>query len=165
MESLFRDYWWLIFPIGAFLFGAWDRWLSYRRSRDHLDLIRTYADQGKEPPAALLRGVNGDEPFMTDPDAPDFPGLPGAAGWGLPSREMRRAYRRYYRQAYRWSPYWQWRKVVVLAAVAGGFWWASRYSEAPAGTHGGLRVVAVILTCVAAANLVFALLSMGRRPR
>ena len=50
MEDIFRSYWWLLFPIGFFVFGAWDRWLAYRRSRDHLDLIRTYADQGKEPP-------------------------------------------------------------------------------------------------------------------
>jgi len=29
MEDIFRSYWWLLFPIGAFVFGAWDRWLVY----------------------------------------------------------------------------------------------------------------------------------------
>ena len=54
MEDLFRDYWWLIFPI----FGMW---MSVRggqsteRSQQRvLDLIKSYADQGKDPPPELL---------------------------------------------------------------------------------------------------------------
>jgi len=39
MADIFRSYWWLLFPIGFFVFGAWDRWLSYQRSRDHLELL------------------------------------------------------------------------------------------------------------------------------
>ena len=154
MDSFFRDYWWLMFPIGAFLFGAWDRWLGYRRSRDHLDLIRSYADQGKEPPAELLRGVH--DGAMDDGDR-NYPGY-GAPWTGAGG--MRRAYR----HDYRWGPYWQWRKVFVLGALAAGFWWAADFGGVP-GAHGGLRIVAVVLTCVAAANLAFALLSWGRRDR
>ena len=58
MYYFFSSYWWLLFPIGFFVFGAWDRWLAYKRSRDHLDLLRHYAQQGKEPPPELVRGVN-----------------------------------------------------------------------------------------------------------
>ena len=47
MDDFWRDYWWLLFPIGAFVFGAWDRWLAYKRSRDHLDLLRSYAEKGQ----------------------------------------------------------------------------------------------------------------------
>ena len=50
MEDVFRSYWWLLFPIGFFVFGAWDRWLSYKRSQDRLDLLRAYTNQGKDPP-------------------------------------------------------------------------------------------------------------------
>jgi hypothetical protein len=54
MEELFRDFWWLIFPI----FGMWMAvrgGQSTERSQQRvLDLIKTYTDQGKEPPPELL---------------------------------------------------------------------------------------------------------------
>ena len=50
MEDFFSSYWWLLFPIGFFVFGAWDRWLAYKRSQDRLDLLRAYTNQGKDPP-------------------------------------------------------------------------------------------------------------------
>lgn len=54
-EELFRDYWWLIFPIFGMGMAFWGMISSERRTRNVLDLIKTYADQGKEPPAELLR--------------------------------------------------------------------------------------------------------------
>ena len=98
MDSFFHDYWWLMFPIGAFLFGAWDRWLAYRRSRDHLDLIRSYSEQGKEPPPELLRGV------ADDGAGPGDSGV-GYGGYWMSPRQIRRAYRGYYR----------WRPLVAMA--------------------------------------------------
>lgn len=54
MEDLFRDFWWLIFPI----FGMWmavSGGKSTERSQQRvLDLIKSYTDQGKEPPPELL---------------------------------------------------------------------------------------------------------------
>jgi hypothetical protein len=54
MEDLFRDFWWLIFPI----FGMWMAvrgGQSTERSQQRvLDLIKSYTDQGKEPPPELL---------------------------------------------------------------------------------------------------------------
>lgn len=149
MDDLFRSYWWLLFPIGAFVFGAWDRWLAYRRSRDHLELIKSYAAQGKEPPADLMRSVRDDA-------IDDDPGY----GYGMHPRRMRRAYRRYYR----WGPYWQWRSVFFTSAVAGGFWLASEYADIP-GTEAPFRLVAIILTCVAGANLLTAILSSSFRDK
>jgi hypothetical protein len=144
MEDVFRNYWWLMFPIGAFLFGAWDRWLAYRRSRDHLDLIRSYAEQGKDPPPELLRSYSD--------TGPDY------AGYGMSARQMRRAYRGYYR----WGPHAQWRSAFITGAIAAGFWAASEYSDFP-GIDGGLRVVAIILTCIAGANLAMAILYSSTR--
>ncbi len=157
MEDIFRSYWWLMFPIGFFLFGAWDRWLAYRRSRDHLDLIRTYADQGKEPPPELVRAIREEDP-INDPDG-RYDGY-GYGGYGMHPRHMRRMARR----AYRWSPYWQWRTVFITGAVAAGFWFASEYADLP-GTEGAFRLVAIIITFVAAGHLIAAVFSSLYRGR
>ena len=156
MEDIFRSYWWLLFPIGAFVFGAWDRWLAYKRSRDHLDLLKSYAAQGKEPPPELVRGVRED---AEDDGQAGYPGY-GYGGYWMHPRHMRRAYRSYYR----WGPYWQWRSVFVTGAIAAGFWWASEWSDWP-GTYAPFRLVAIILTIVALGNLVFAVLSSSHRDR
>src|SRR3954463_8112651 len=90
MPWFFWSYWWLLFPIGAFVFGAWDRWLAYKRSRDHLDLLRSYAEKGKEPPPELVRGigdgVNGEAPGAYGPGDPGMPppGYGGYGYWGYP---------------------------------------------------------------------------------
>jgi hypothetical protein len=161
MVYFFSSYWWLLFPIGAFVFGAWDRWLAYRRSRDHLDLLKTYAAQGKEPPPELVRGVadglNGEAPGAYPPGGGYPPGY-GAAPpppyyWG-----SRRAWRRYYR----WGPYWQWRSAFITGAVAAGFWAASEWSDWP-GTYEPFRLVAIIMTIVAAGNLLGAIFSSAFR--
>lgn len=140
MEDLFRGYWWIIFPIGGFIFAAWDRWLSYQRSRDALDLIKTYSAQGKDVPPELLRQVQ-DDAWEDDDDR-------------YAGRRSRRAYRRYYRH----GPYWQFRSAIYTGAIAAAFWVASQYAFVP-GTVGPFRVVAIILTCIAAANLALALLA------
>ncbi len=65
MEELFRDFWWLIFPIFGMGMSVWGMAHSERRSRNVIDLIRTYTDQGKAPPPELLqlaaKSLEGDE--------------------------------------------------------------------------------------------------------
>ena len=147
MDDIFRSYWWLLFPLGFFVFGAWDRWLVYKRSKDHLDLIKSYAAQGKEPPAELMRTMR--ESVLDDDPEDDFG----------PRRRHRR-YRRYYR----YGPYWQWRSFFFTGAVALGFWLASEYADLP-GTEGPFRLVAIIMSCVAGANLLAAVLWSSTRDR
>ncbi len=134
MEDLFRSYWWLMFPLFAFVFGAWDRWLAYQRSRDSLDVIKTYTAQGKEPPAELLKQVRQE-------DADDYDSWTGRRG------------RRYYRR----HPRSEMRRAIFLGALAGAFWIASEYSYV-SGTEGVLRLAALILTCIAGATLLSAVL-------
>jgi hypothetical protein len=55
MEDLFRSYWWLLFPLSWFIFGGFSSFLNYRRQKDTLKLIQTYAERGQEPPEALLK--------------------------------------------------------------------------------------------------------------
>jgi len=136
-------FWWLIFPIGFFIFSAWDRWLHYQRSRDTLDVIKAYTAQGKEPPPELLRRVQDDEPLNYDE---------------RPWRQRRR----YYRYRYRYGAFGQFRGAVVMGALAAGFWIASSDDLVPQ-ADGPFRFVAIILACVAAANLALALMSLAFR--
>jgi hypothetical protein len=57
-------HWWLIFPLfwlalplGGMAIGAFAMWLRYRRDVATLELLRTYAAQGKEPPAEIANIV------------------------------------------------------------------------------------------------------------
>ncbi len=70
MEDLFRDYWWLIFPIFGMAMAIYGMAQDEQRTRARLDLIKSYVDQGKEPPAELLKFASQDEdgtPTMTSP--------------------------------------------------------------------------------------------------
>jgi hypothetical protein len=58
MEDLFRQYWWLMFPLSWFVFGGYQSWLSYKANRDTLDLIKSYAQAGRDPPPELLAKLN-----------------------------------------------------------------------------------------------------------
>ena len=61
MEELFRDFWWLIFPIWGLAMGAWHSMAGYRRQKTMLDLVRTYAEKGEQPPEALLAALGRDD--------------------------------------------------------------------------------------------------------
>ncbi|MCR5875850.1 hypothetical protein LRS10_17785 [Phenylobacterium sp. J426] len=146
MEDLFRSYWWLLFPLGFFVFGAWDRWLAYKRSQARLDLLRAYTSQGKDPPAELLKVIRDTE--LDDVDDDEY-------AWGERRRHMRRRYR---------SPYWALRTALVTGAVAAGFWLAAEYAG-PASDYWPFRLVAIILTCVAVGHGIVAVLSYTLRGR
>jgi len=150
MEHVWFSYWWLVFPLGWFIFGAFDRWLSYQRSRDALDLIKTYTAQGKEPPPELMRRVQDD---ATD-------GMPP----GVDARYYNRHVRRAYRRAYRWGPYGAMRSAIFTGAIAAAFWFSAEMHYVP-GADGPFRFVAIILGCITAGNLAFAILGLTfRRP-
>lgn len=57
MEDLFRSYWWLLFPLGWFVFGGFNAMVNYYRQKNVLKIIKTYADRGEQPPEALLKIV------------------------------------------------------------------------------------------------------------
>lgn len=52
--ELFRDYWWLIFPIFGMIWAFWEMVAKERRARAVMDLVKSYVDQGKDPPKDLL---------------------------------------------------------------------------------------------------------------
>ena len=57
MENLFHAYWWLLFPLGWFVFGGFNAMVHYYRQKNVLKIIKTYADRGEQPPEALLKIV------------------------------------------------------------------------------------------------------------
>lgn len=138
MEDLFRQFWWLIFPVGWMVAGAFTSLLNYRRQKDTLKLIQAYAEKGQEPPAALLKVL--DRPI--DSDTEFFNGgvekSRGAAG-----NEG------------------SWFSVVLFGLMACGFGYASYTDMYGAGE--AFLIVTFVLGALSAACLVQALMRGGRK--
>ncbi|MEQ1491135.1 MAG: hypothetical protein ABL932_11355 [Terricaulis sp.] len=60
VAQLFREFWWLMFPIFGMGMGLWGMVSSERRSRDVMNVIKSYVEQGKEVPPELLRMAQAD---------------------------------------------------------------------------------------------------------
>jgi hypothetical protein len=77
-------FWWLIFPLIGFAFAFWAIWLSHQRQKSAIELLRTYASQGKDPPAELVKllhnGDGWDRPYRDWQNAVLFGGLAVAFG-------------------------------------------------------------------------------------
>lgn len=144
MEDLFRQFWWLIFPLSWFVFSAYQNWLSYKANRDTLDLIKTYAEAGREPPPELLAKLNkrwndGDELEGVDEDD---------------GRDRRRHYRRHYRQV-------TWSRVALFACLCAGFTYGAAtdlYEAGPA-----FVIVAFVMGALTVASAVAILVDRGPR--
>ncbi|WP_150131406.1 hypothetical protein [Caulobacter mirabilis] len=140
MVDLFEKYWWLLFPLMGFAFGGFGMWLNYKRSRDALELIKMYAQQGKEPPAGLLAAVSRGGAYDAQED------------WtGVPARRGRRE-RRYHNGE----------RLMTFTALAVGFgavaWWGG---EGP--TRLAFGVVALVMGVMAVGSLI--ILLVQRRDR
>lgn len=61
MEELFRDFWWLLFPIGWMVYAAIAALMGEGRRREAMKLVATYQQNGKEPPVELMRAAYGKE--------------------------------------------------------------------------------------------------------
>jgi hypothetical protein len=54
-EEFFRDFWWLMFPIFGMFLVLTGTFKDEQRANKAMDMIKSYVDQGKEPPPDLLR--------------------------------------------------------------------------------------------------------------
>ena len=135
MEDLFRSYWWLIFPLSWFVFGGYQSWLSYRANKDTLDLIKSYAQAGREPPPELLAKLSK---RWNDGDDHD-------------DRDDRRRYRRRGPRG--------WYHVVLFAALAAGFAYAAATDLYGAGE--GFVIVAFVMGSLSLASVVSLLVDRG----
>jgi len=57
MYDLFRDFWWLMFPMTFMVLGAFRAWLNYRARREVVRALRELAAEGRDPPAALVAAL------------------------------------------------------------------------------------------------------------
>lgn len=132
MEDLFRQFWWLIFPLGWMVAGAFTSMLNYFRQKETLKLIQTYAEKGQEPPEALLRVL--ERPIDADTESKTYPRAAGAEG--------------------------TWFSVVLFGLMAGGFGYASYTNMYGAGE--AFLIVTFVLGALSAACLVQALMRRKR---
>jgi hypothetical protein len=65
----FAKHWWLLFPILGFAVAFYSMYLDHRRKRGWMDLMRTYAEQGKEPPANLTNAATSGDWHWNGPPA------------------------------------------------------------------------------------------------
>ncbi|MGD9981022.1 MAG: hypothetical protein AB7H66_07140 [Hyphomonadaceae bacterium] len=95
-EEFFRDFWWLMFPVFGMFIAVIGMFQAESRSRQVMTLIKSYVDQGKDPPPELLKMAQERSDYEMDV--------------GVPSRRNSGA----------------WSFVVFLALAAGfsvGYWW------------------------------------------
>jgi hypothetical protein len=52
--ELFNRYWWLLFPLAWAIGQMIKNFLRHARAREALQVLKSYAEQGKEPPAELV---------------------------------------------------------------------------------------------------------------
>ena len=82
---LFSRFWWLIFPLFWMVMALAWAWSRHSRANRALDIIKTYADQGKDPPPELVKGLQ-------DGMAGGYCGRDGWYGWRYsPERRLNRA--------------------------------------------------------------------------
>ena len=135
----FSHFWWLIFPLfWMVIVLAWG-WSRHSRANRALDIIKSYADQGKDPPPELMKSLQG--------------GTDGYCGWG---------------GGWRYSPEGRLQRAIVFTALAIAFgvltfWYrddSSRWHH-----HSGLFVPTIIFAALAFSNfLTLLLMSRGWPP-
>ncbi len=140
------SFWWLIFPIMGFVFGGFGMWMGFRQQQRSLDIIKSYADQGKEVPPEVMQALNNSGRNGMGYGGAYAPG-PYAYGWG----------NRWASRAYRWGPYWAWRRVIIFGSLTAGFGIAAWYGGGD--TSEPFTLVAIIMGCLAVGSLLFAILN------
>ena len=138
MEDLFREFFWLIFPIFGMGIAVFAIWMAHSSKRKTLDLLRIYAQQGKEPPQALLDALHWDPDRFEHRYSRDRDGF--HAEFGPFSR----------------NPVVLWSRFVLLSMLAIGFAIAGWYFKE---LSFPFFITAFVLAAVAAATLVKALLT------
>jgi hypothetical protein len=122
-------HWWLMFPIFGFFMMFYSMWLHHRRQRTWMEVMKTYAAQGKEPPANIANAA------MTD-------------SWGNSPR-----YNSFY--SGRRLPFFDVRRGIFFAVLAGAFGYL--YYHDPI-RNDGFGIAAVIIGALAVAYLLIALI-------
>lgn len=141
MTAFFFSYWWLVFPLFGMFMGLVGMIGHFRHRTEVLKLLKSYADQGKDPPAALLEAVRSDEDRADD----------------------YYHYRRYGRYG-RYGRFGCWRQVIVWGALAAGFTYAGMYSHMGEASS-IFSALGIAFGVAAFASLIWALISSFTGPK
>jgi hypothetical protein len=57
--TLLSRFWWVIFPLFWMIFALGWGWSRHTRANRALDILKSYADQGKDPPPELMKSLQG----------------------------------------------------------------------------------------------------------
>ena len=58
MADLFRQFFWIIFPVFGMCMGAFAIWNEFSRQKKALEVLKIYAEKGTEPPESVLALLN-----------------------------------------------------------------------------------------------------------
>ena len=58
MLQLFREFFWIIFPVLGMGIGAFAIWNEFSRQKKALEVLKVYAEKGQEPPESVLALLN-----------------------------------------------------------------------------------------------------------
>jgi len=75
--EFFHDFWWLMFPLFGMSMAVMGMFQDDRRSQKAIDLIKSYVDQGKDPPPELLKLA------MQDADSAAWRSSGPSRGWSF----------------------------------------------------------------------------------
>ncbi len=159
-------FWWLIFPVMGFVFGGYNMYLHHRRSQQAMEVLKAYAQQGKDPPPEVMAAVTGVHPAAGPPPGAPYGGGPyggnpynapygpGYGGWGGP-----------WSGGWGWGrwgwrgPMWAWSRVVTFAAISVGFAIASQlYAGGEPDAVKAFTLVAIIMGVLAVGFGIMALM-------
>jgi hypothetical protein len=134
MVDLFRQFWWLIFPLWWMVLRL-VRTFRQQSSQDRaLEVLRIYASRGAEPPPEVLKAVT--EASTMDPMAPHYRQSPSTLSGA-------------------------WWTFFVFAALAGGFGYGS-YMFGDNDAHTPFMIVAIIMSILAFGSFIMALAATFR---
>jgi hypothetical protein len=54
MADLFRQFFWIIFPVFGMAFAAFAVWNEFSRQKKALEVLKVYAEKGVEPPESVV---------------------------------------------------------------------------------------------------------------
>jgi hypothetical protein len=128
-EQWWAHHWWLIFPIFGFGIAFFSIWLQHRRHHSWMQLMNTYAAQGKEPPPGVLNAAN------------TWQANAWQGGYGCYGRRV--------------GSYFDGRRAIIFGAIAAGF--AFAYYNNPSHNE-AFGTVAAIMGALAIGFLLISLL-------
>jgi hypothetical protein len=134
---LFSHFWWLIFPLFWMVIRMTGLWSRHSRANRALDIVKSYADQGKEPPAELLKGLQQES---------------GPCGYGWGGRRWR-------------TPEERLGRAFLFAALACAFGFMAFWPQENGNWHPHHVFGLVFVTAILAACAISNLLSYVFQPR